>query len=283
MAPGRSALLHWPLVAVLAILGLVVGAAAGYVRPPTFQASASLYVGKTLALNNTAAIPGLADAATQIAGDYARLINTSTVVQNTEQLLGRGDLGGTLTASQIPNSPQIVVHATASSSDTAVKLASAGSRALVNAVNQLNQSSTAQLNDLLTQYQKLESQISQLQQEQQSLQGQIASATGAGTPVTSLQTRLATVQTQLSTAQLQAGAVQNQYQTQYTPLQQEEQVIAPVGAASSQGSDRKRAIELGAIIGLVAGLVIGVAGASLIDLRADRRRVPDRTFRAPPE
>jgi capsular polysaccharide biosynthesis protein len=275
-SPGRSAAGHKRLVGGLAALGLLAGIIFAFVRPPTYTATSTAYVGKTLSLNNTAAIAGLANAATQIAGDYARLISTASVTNTASKELGHpGDLGGTLAASQIPETPEILITATAGDEATAIRLANAGSSALIKTVSQLNAASEGQLKSLLASYQSLEKSISSSQQQVQSLQAQITSLESrdpGSSQLSGLQSQLSDAQTQVSTDTLQANAVESQYQTQYAPLQQETQVIAPLSAASSAGSDRKKALELGAIVGLAAGLLLGVVLASFSDLRVSPSR-----------
>ena len=274
VAPGRSALLHVRLVGLIALVGLLLGVGAAAARHPRWAASEQLYVGKTLSLNNTAAIPGLADAANQIASDYSRLISTSTVQADAARRLGHpGHLGGTLSATEIPQSPQISVDAKAGSQAAAVALADAGSKALMAAVQSINSASSGQLQGLLDQYQSLQSTISNDQGQVGSLQSQITSlraSGGSASQIGDLQRRLTDLQTEISADQLKASAVQNQYTTSYAPLQQQEQVVSSIGPAQGTGSDRTKYAELLGLIGLVVGLLVGIAVASLRDLRVGR-------------
>lgn len=273
VAPGRSAILHWRMVAVFTVVCLVAGVAFGVARPPTYSAQAELYVGKTLSLENTAAIPGLAAAATQIAGDYSRLILTSTVKKEAARLVHSSD-PGTLSASPIAQSPEILLKAKASTQAGAVALANAGSKALIDAVAQLNATSSSQLNGLLQQYQQLQQSINQNQQAIGALNHQIASLQangGSSTQITDLQNELTTLQTKVSSDTLQASAVETQYQNSYAPLQAQEQVLSKLSPATPQGSDRKKTMELGGIVGLFVGLLLGVAAGSMVDIRAARR------------
>jgi capsular polysaccharide biosynthesis protein len=274
-SPGSSALRHRGLVAVLTILGLVAGVVFAYVRPPTYTATATTYVGKTLSLNNTAAIAGLATAATQIAQDYSRVIAAQTVTEAVSKALGHpGTLGGTLTATEIPNTPEIQIIATASSQYTALRLANAGAKALIAAVSQLNASSAGELKSLLTSYQRLESQINTEQVQQAQIQSEVSaleSKDPTSTQLPALQSQLETLRTEVSTNTLQANAVEGQYANNYSPLENETQVISPLSAAAANGSDRKKAIELGLIVGFFAGLLLGVALASTRDLRGTGR------------
>ena len=275
-SPGRSALLRWPLVAALTVVSLGAGIAYGAARPQTFTASSYLYVGKTLSLTQTSAIPGLAAAATSIAEDYSRLITTASVTTRTAQAIGRraGDLGGSLSASVIAQTPEVIVTATSRDPAGAVRIANAGSSSLVAAVDALNVSAAHQLDGLKNTYVSLEQQINANTLVQQQLQSQFDSATGshaaAGT-VSVLRRQLATVETTISTDTLNAQTAESQYSTLYSPLISEEQVLQPVSAAVLATGNRKRGLEVGGAVGLFGGLLLGVLVASGLDLRQDRR------------
>ncbi len=105
---GRSALSHPGLVGFLIAIGLVAGAVAGYEHPPSYNATAKLFVGRTSGLAEDE-VPGLAAAVQGLAADYARLITATNVVTATEANLHDSSLPGTLTASPIPQSSVINV------------------------------------------------------------------------------------------------------------------------------------------------------------------------------
>jgi hypothetical protein len=277
-SPGRSAVLHLRLVVAMAVIGLVVGGAIGFVRAPIYKGQARLFVGKTLSLNNTAAIAGFPQAAAQIASDYARLVNTSTVTADAAKRLGHPNaLGGSLSATPIPNSPIIEVDSTASTRQGAVALADAGAASLVDAVNQINQEALSQVTALEQSYANDETQIGQLNNELSAAQTLLANLTKIPAPSAAEQQQITSVQNQINqdytniqVANLRAGADSAQYQAQVSSLQGEEQVINRIGGASYTGNDRKTYLEIGLIAGLIAGLVVGVAVASLTDFRRTR-------------
>lgn len=277
---GRSALTHPVLVVALTILGLLAGTAVGYVHPPTYTATAHLIVGRTSGLAEDE-VPGLAAAVQGLASDYARLITASNVVADTEATLHRSSLGGTLTASPIPESSNINVQGSASSEAGALQLANAGAAALVKVVTEVTNDTEAQLKPIIANYQTEDSLYEKAVAQVNLLQNQlntILAAVGTGPPTPaqdaeeqSLNTQIAQWQTQADTARLEADAYQNDYNAALPPLQVQQEIVSEVGTATSSGSDRKSYVEAGGLAGAVGGLVLGLAGAALIDTRRGRR------------
>ena len=79
-SPGRSARNHWQLITVFCLLGVLLGAAFAFVRPPTYTAEPRLVVGKTAQLSNLASVPGLDAAGESLASSYSRLVSTDEVL-----------------------------------------------------------------------------------------------------------------------------------------------------------------------------------------------------------
>ncbi|MST32014.1 hypothetical protein GHK86_04645 [Acidimicrobiaceae bacterium USS-CC1] len=261
VSPGRSMLLHWRVVTALAVLGLLFGVLFGVVRHPTYTSTQELYVGKTLNVANTAAIAGLATAATQIAQDYAQLATTAAVTNGAEKALHVHQLPGTLAATVVSSTPEIEVIATAKSASVAQRLAGAGAQALMADVSKLNLYSQASLNSLKQQYAAVEVRISNDQSEINALRSQ-------GVPATN--PRIQSLQQDVSLGNLQAQTLSSQYANQESPYPAEESVLQSLGPARGAIGDRKKAVEIGAVAGLLIGVLLGVAVASAIDLR--RRR-----------
>lgn len=275
VSPGRSAMRHLAMVAVVTVVCVVGGIAYGFARHPVYSAEARLYVGKTLSLTNTAAIAGLATASYNIASDYARLVSTSSVIDATEKTLGHpGHLGGTLAASPVPDSPILRVDASATNATFASSLANAGATALVSIVDQINQLARSQVNQLQLNYAKDENAVVSLTAARNGLLseiGKLSTKAGNQSRINSLQAQANKDSTAIQVSQLKAEADSAQYQSQVSSLTSEEQVISQVGNAVATGNTRKKNLEIGLIVGLVGGLILGVATASYRDLRNDRR------------
>jgi capsular polysaccharide biosynthesis protein len=266
VSPGRSALSHWRLVAAVIAAAMSGALALGLTRPPVYSADAKLIVGKTVQLNNLAAIPGLAAAGQQLASDYSRLISTGIVTRE----VGRhfhGSLGGSLSASPIPQSPVVVVSAKATSRAHAVALANAGSAALVKAVEQLNTQQSKATANLLQDYQRadqllvIDTRVLTILQQQQ-----------AASPADSRLAQLvANAQTQVDKDTLQRDAIAGAYRDTYSPSKLNEQIVQRVGRASPSGNDRKTFLEIALLAALVGGFVIGSGAAVLVDVRRRTR------------
>jgi capsular polysaccharide biosynthesis protein len=277
---GRSALDHSWLVSLIVVLALVMGIGAGYKHPVSYVGDARLIVGRTSGLA-TDEVPGLAAAVQGLAEDYARLITSSTLVKATEANLKMSHLPGALDATALPDSSIIDLQATASNEVTAVTLANAAAAALVTVVVAVTNDGINQLKPILTEYHKAESVFDKATVEVAILQNQLDSLEtkiGSGPPTAgdsaaeqTLESALADWQTQASTAQLQASAYSNQYNQALPPLQAQQEMVQQVGIATYSSNNRKPYIEAGGLAGVVVGLIVGLAFASYLDARAERR------------
>jgi len=268
------------LVAAAAFLGLAAGAGAGYEHPPTYTAQAQLIVGRTSELAENQ-IPGLAQAVQGLASNYARLITSSSVVADTESNLHSSSLPGSLTASPVPESSVIDVLASSSTEAQALSLANAGAAALVKVVTQVTNDGVAQLEPLIASYQQADSAAEKASAEANFYQTQLDDLVGKignGAPThtqqaqeQTLNAKIAQWETQADLSRLQANAYMNQYNSALPPLQQQQEMVQQVGTAVYNGSNRKTFTEAGGLVGIVGGLVVGLAGAALIDTRRGRR------------
>ncbi len=98
-----------------------------------------------------------------------------------------------------------------------------------------------------------------------------------------LDAQIAVVQTQADIAKFQADTYQNEYTSALPPLTIQEAIVQKVGNATYSGSNFDAYMEAGALAGAVGGLVIGLAGAAMLDARRGRRsltaRAPDQPTR----
>jgi hypothetical protein len=270
VAPGRSALNHWRLVTLVALLGMLAGGALGFLKPPTYTAESRLVVGKTAQLSNLASVPGLDAAGQSLASSYSRLVSTDAVLSGAAKRLG-GSIDGSLSASPIPLSPVIRVFATASSAQQAVAIANAGSRALVDAVNTLNQQQSTSADALLTQYEDADRDLLVAQDNLKDLEAQLQLAGPGGLAADNIQKEINVAQTQVDGLQVKLNALSSAYSGVYNPTAINTQVVQRVGNAEATGSNRRRTIELGVLVGLVGGVLIGLGLAVWLDLHARKR------------
>ena len=203
------------------------------------------------------------------------------MISDTESKLHSSSLPGSLTASPVPNSSVINVLASASTETQALSLANAGAAALVTVVTQVTNDGAAQLEPLIASYQQADSaaekataEASFYQTELNDLVGKIGNS--AATPPQqaqeqTLNAKIAQWSTQADLSRLQADAYMNQYNSALPPLQEQQEMVQQVGTAVYNGSNQKAFTEAGGLVGVVGGLVVGLAGAALIDTRRGRR------------
>jgi capsular polysaccharide biosynthesis protein len=283
---GRSAVAHRVLVAAAALLGLAAGAGAGYVHPPTYTAEAQLIVGRTSGLAENE-IPGLAAAVDDLASNYARLVSSSDVISDAESTLHLSSLPGSLTATPVPNSSVIEVIGAAPSEAQALSLANAGAAALVHVVTQVTNDGTAQLAPIIANYQSEDSLVEKATAEAGFYQSELnllvdklgSNPTGAvaKSQEQALNAQIAKWQTTADLARLQANAEIGQYDAAVPPLQTQQEMVQAVGTAVYSSSNKTSFIEGGGLAGLVGGLIVGIAGAALIDTRRGRTTMSART------
>ena len=277
---GRSALRHPVLVGVIAVIGLLVGTAIGYKHPATYTADAQLIVGRAASLAEDQ-IPGLAVAEEQLAADYARLGSSTNVAAAAEANLHASSLPGTLSASPIAESSIIDVQATSSSEAEAIKLANAGAAALETVVTQVTNDNQAQVAPIVNAFQKADAEYEQATAQYNLLQHQLNTflgelgnhpATGADKKYEDyLNSQIAAALTKADTYKLESGNYTNEYYAAVPPLQVQQEMVQRIGIATYTGSNRKSYIEAAALLGLVGGLVVGLAVAAWLDNRRSRR------------
>lgn len=269
-SPGRSARNHWQLITVFCLLGVVLGAAFAFVKSPTYNAEQRLIVGKTAQLSNLASVPGLDAAGQSLASAYSRLVETDEVQAATAKKMG-GALNGSISASPIPDSPVLRLDATATSAERAVALAKAGSVALVDAVNKLNEQQNQSAKKILDQFNAANQIVIDTQAQLNQLQPTLAAqTTAAGTA--QVQAQINAAQAKHDTAKVQADALNAAYSGVYQPSAINSQIIQSAGPPKATGSNRRSTLEAGVLIGLVAGGLLGLGLAVWIDLRARQAR-----------
>jgi capsular polysaccharide biosynthesis protein len=278
---GRSALHHPLLVAVVAVVGLLIGTAIGYKHPATYTADAQLIVGRASSLAEDQ-VPGLAVAEEQLASDYARLGNSTDVIAAAEANLHVTSLPGTLSASPIAQSSVIDVQATASSEAEALKLANAGAAALEAVVTQVNNENQAEVAPIVNAFEKSDAAYEQATAQYNMLEHQLNTFLGelGNHPVTAadkryeayLNSQIAAALTKADTDKLESGTYSNQYYAAVPPLQTQQEMVQRIGVATYSGSNRKSYTEAAALLGAVGGLVVGLAAAAWLDSRRGRRK-----------
>ena len=231
-----------------------------------------MFVGKTAQLSNLASIPGLDAAGQSLADSYSRLATTDEVLQQTAKGLG-GRIDGTLSASPIPQSPIVRVEGTAATNQGALAIARAGAKALVAAVDKLNAEQSKSADELLKQHNAADLELVAARVTLQGLQAQYTQQQNSGTgaaALAALQQQVNAAQAAVDGFQVKVNALSAAYSEVFNPSVLNTQVLQVVGNPKATGSDRKSTLQLGLIAGLVAGCLLGLGLAALIDWRARR-------------
>ena len=153
----------------------------------------------------------------------------------------------------------------------ALALAKAGSAALVDAVNELNDQQNKSANAILKQFNAGERRSSSpAQSPAQPVAGQLGgpAATGpaqrrSGAGRRSMRTRPSTTRRRSKRTRSSAA-----YSGVFNPTAINSQIIQTAGPPKATGSNRRSTLEAGVLIGLVAGGLLGLGLAVWIDLRA---------------
>jgi uncharacterized protein involved in exopolysaccharide biosynthesis len=243
----------WFAAPLVACLVLAVALAA--VRSPTYTANARLGIGRINV--TTYSIPGFVGASKDLAVAYSRSIKATgvTVPLARARHTTPGQINAHLSASPIPESPIIVVTATGRSDRSAIQLANAAQSELVAYVKRLNRVNPDSAR-LLAEYQRSSLERSRIADE-------LARAKAAVPPpgaLDDLNAKYAAASLEMKTLSgLYRSSQEGQAATDVL------QVISPATSASSDaGAVRQRLL----FVGLLAGLVAGVALALLMERRA---------------
>jgi capsular polysaccharide biosynthesis protein len=260
------ALRRFPLLAIMPVIVLVAaGITLGLQRHPVYTASAELNIGVTDA--NSQATPGYEEAAQQLASSYSRQatsqLTTGAVAARTHQSAGL--IASRLSSSAVPDSPTFYINATGPSIADAVSLANMAAHVLQRSVDAAKRADGKAVQ--LSRYTKMERRADTLEIKAASLKNRRAANPSR---VSAAAVHTAALEAQV--AVLEANAQSSKYTSAYIASSGTNlQILNP---ASSALSDRKTYLERYVIVGLVAGLVVGVALAYLLALaRPWRRRI----------
>jgi uncharacterized protein involved in exopolysaccharide biosynthesis len=239
------------------IVLLVVAAAAGLIRKPTYTSEARLNVGGLSLTQET--IPGYTTAVQYLAIAYARAIDANSVVSPVARHLNLSpsSIVSQVSATPIQGSPVVNVNATAKDPGQAVRLADAISDSLTQYAVNLNSGNIA-AQRLLARYRRASRALTSASQALQAA------------PPHSAQARAA--QNQVNLDRLQLQTVGGLYQQSQAGQANENlvQKLAPAGPATS---DRASVLQQYLGAALLAGLLIGVGLAIERTSRLQRRRL----------
>jgi capsular polysaccharide biosynthesis protein len=254
-----EAFVRHPVVTILPIL-LAVGAAVfiGLDRSPEYTAKSRIQVGRT----NVPAyvLQNVVGGNQALAAAYSRVISTTPVVGKAARATGvsAADVRNHVDATPIPGSTLIQVEARGSSRRGAIDLANEAARALISYVAKVSRDTRSRT--ALTRYRRAATEVVRLQRRANTL------SNAGPNRLKDLQRAIVDV----DAAKLRASNLSNVYRaisadpTSGSPLK----LIAPAATASS---DRRQVLEQLILIGVAAGLVLGLGLALLLANRGKLR------------
>lgn len=252
--PIESALRH-PLLTILPILLLVgLALALGFSRAPTYTAEARVNVGRVDVPAYT--LQGVIIGNQTLAVGYARAVTADRVTSAAARRAGipPAEAASGLSASPIPESTLIRIEGKEHSQDTAVRLANGGAASLVDYVASLNK--RQQSTGLLAEYRAAQARTD-------AARANLAALSRAKKPDAGA---IAETRLTLATAQLKSQTLSTQYANSAgaSASQNDLQLVVPADTAKS---NRVSTLERLGLIGLVSGLILGVALALLASNR----------------
>ncbi len=268
--PLRAMAARWPVTLVLVLACTGAGVALAQQLPTTYTAEARLAVGGSDL--SAQAVPGFALASSEIAANYARFVSIAPVREGlspSEQSRLK-----TVTASPLPDSNVIRVEATATSSATAVRAASAASTRLREQVAQAAEGTTPEA--ALASYTDVSDQVAAVQEQQKRLESQanvLEQVLAADNKTTSpalerLLAQQAALNAKLYPLQAQQNALGVKYQNLVNEPASQSQldIVQEAVPAFDDGTSR---LERFGLAGIVLGLLLALGVATLLE----RRRV----------
>lgn len=261
-----TAMLRYPLlviipVVVLAVLGWVLAGK----KHPSYKAEAQVLIGQP-SPGTSGELPGVVQAEQALAGIYAREIDFNQVLVPLAHQFNTspGVIASRLSAAPDPQSPLVRIFATAPNASDAVALANSASAKFAATVNSLTQTSPA-ANHAFGSYQKATAAYQRALAKQHDLQHQLFSRSPNASAASDPALLKASAATQI--AQLHQSTLANQYQN-LLAAQQNAPTLSVFESAAGAASNHASNLEIYVFGGVVAGLVIGAALATLL---ANRR------------
>jgi uncharacterized protein involved in exopolysaccharide biosynthesis len=261
---------YWLLVLVPLLIGLFAGVALAVQRSPVYTAETRMTVGG-VDVSQPGALSGFAVAGEQLAQTYSRAISAEAVVAPVARRTGLSSdtIRARVSATPVPNSPVFRVSAEGGSATQALDIANLTAVSLQRYVSRLNQP-VGSSSKLFSQYQRAATQYASAQRSQQDSAGAFARAHTEAN-------RRAVVSSQAAfqAAGLKLKGLTNAYLSSVgggtSGLSAEQ-----LAQATSASSDRSSRLQLFGLLGMLAGLLVGLALATSSANRAARWHLEPR-------
>jgi hypothetical protein len=254
--------------AVVVLLAVAAGIVAALVRPAIYTAEARVAVaGNTLSAQ---AVPGFALASQELAADYARYVNDAQEQSDLAARLGvRADTVEEVSASPIPDSSVVRIEVTALDAGTATRAAATVTDALLRQVND-SESATEEAAATLAQYTDMADQVAAAQQAADAAEAAAANP-APGADLQQLRQAAAETKSQLAILQVQQEALGQKYRSQVSSNTDDAAGLTLVQEAAVAGDDRLAHVQQFGLAGLVAGALLALLLARLLERRRSAR------------
>jgi uncharacterized protein involved in exopolysaccharide biosynthesis len=258
---------HWLLVAVITALFTAAGIAVAVVRAPVYAAQARLVVGR-IDVSAPGALGSFTEATQAIASQYSRSIDAEGITSRVAPKAGlsRGQVAARVSASPIPQSPVIRLSATGTDAGGAIRLANLATNALVAYTTALNRSNP-DTSRLLGRFTDASRDAVQQRAELSRLRRSYDA-----NPSDEKRAEMQATEVKLRVAELQQETLHQAYTTSMQS-QASSSLVQTIERASTASNDRLRYLQFLGFVGLVAGLAVGLAVATLLANRLVRRRL----------
>jgi capsular polysaccharide biosynthesis protein len=247
---------HKLLVVVVAVLVALLGAGFGYLRQPSYSATASLQVGQVNP--NSPGFLGYTQSAASLATAFSRSVGAAPVLDTVERKLKltRPVAASRLAAEPIPQAPVFQVVATGPSERAAVRLANVAAGAVV-AYESKSNSANPQAGSLLRDYRRTSL----------ALRRAVMRVAEVDANSSASSEELLKAEAAKSAAQVQLEATGKAYTEAVTSQAPRQGLVSFLAGATTASSDRRSTAQLYGFIGLLAGLALGCAIAVLRERR----------------
>ena len=271
--PFVSALRH-PWLALLPVwLLLVPSVAAILAGAATYGATSQILVGRVDV--ESTAVPGFVAANQQLAGVYARLVETEVIAEPVARELGldAAEVLGDVSASPVPESSIILIESEAPDQETAVLLAATVAERLVAYVER---TSVAPVGGeaALDQFRAASELLLRSQQARDTARAALAAAV----PTAAAEARAAFVRAEaaVSTAQLQVETLSDTVRSELRGSGERNSLQVISSAVGTGGSDRRSRLQLAVAVSIILGAVLGAGLAAVVENRDNLRGLRQR-------
>jgi hypothetical protein len=245
----------WSLVLACVLVAAGIGLIAGLLRDPEYKAESEMYVGSFDV--RSLAVPGFVTASLQIADAYSRLANSDAVVVPVAKRLRmtRSEVERRLTATNIPGSPVIRLEGVGPSREAAVDLVRAATAVTASRVRSLT-SRNLEADRYFKDFQTAAARAQVASARAARLRSRAAQGQGVSTRA------VTEAQAKAETARLRATAFANLYGEARANSRGAANVHV-IDAGRAATNDRGDVLQRLVVLGVLAGLVVGTALATL--------------------